>query len=106
MTGLAIGSIKARDKISEVVVVIAFRTWLLDTFVLVFILRPSFHHIYTCEVSKDEGVERAEELKYTCFVSQVVTTLRSFLFLYCQCLFDRQLQIECEVENLNGSFLP
>ena len=34
MTGLAIGSIKARDEISEVVV-IAFRTWLLDTFVLV-----------------------------------------------------------------------
>jgi len=36
MTGLAIGSIKARDEISEVVVVIAFRTRLLDTFVLVF----------------------------------------------------------------------
>ena len=35
MTGLAIGSIKARDEISEVVVVIAFMTWLLDTFVLV-----------------------------------------------------------------------
>ena len=35
MTGLAIGSIKARDEISEVVVVIAFRTRLLDTFVLV-----------------------------------------------------------------------
>ena len=35
MTGLAIGSIKARDEISEVVV-IAFRTRLLDTyFVLV-----------------------------------------------------------------------
>ena len=36
MTGLAIGSIKARDEISEVVVVIAFRTRLLDTFVLVY----------------------------------------------------------------------
>ena len=35
MTGLAIGSIKAHDEISEVVVVIAFRTRLLDTFVLV-----------------------------------------------------------------------
>ena len=35
MTGLAIGSIKARDEISEVGVVIAFRTRLLDTFVLV-----------------------------------------------------------------------
>ena len=35
MTGLAIGLIKARDEISEVVVVIAFRTRLLDTFVLV-----------------------------------------------------------------------
>ena len=35
VTGLAIGSIKARDGISEVVVVIAFRTRLLDTFVLV-----------------------------------------------------------------------
>ena len=35
MTGLAIGSIKARDEISEVVV-IAFRTRLLDTFVVVF----------------------------------------------------------------------
>ena len=34
MTGLDIGSIKARDEISEVVV-IAFRTRLLDTFVLV-----------------------------------------------------------------------
>ena len=38
MTGLAIGSIKARDEISEVVVVIAFRTRLLDTFVLVHLL--------------------------------------------------------------------
>ena len=37
MTGLAIGFIKARDEISEVVVVIAFRTRLLDTFVLVYI---------------------------------------------------------------------
>ena len=46
MTGLAIGLIKARDEISEVVVVVfflfffiadkTFRTWLLDTFVLVF----------------------------------------------------------------------
>ena len=48
MTALAIGSVKARDEISEVVVFCfvfsssssygedkAFRTWLLDTFVLV-----------------------------------------------------------------------
>jgi len=41
MTGLAIGSIKARDEISEVVVVIAFRTRLLDTFVLVHLLLVS-----------------------------------------------------------------
>jgi len=40
MTGLAIGSIKARDEISEVVV-IAFRTRLLDTFVLVHLLLVS-----------------------------------------------------------------
>ena len=52
MTGLAIGLIKARDEISEVVVVVVvgvwffcffladktFRTQLLDTFVLVFLL--------------------------------------------------------------------
>ena len=44
MTGLAIGSIKERDEISEVVVVIAFRTRLLDTFVLVPLLLLSPPH--------------------------------------------------------------
>ena len=46
MTGLAIGSIKACDEISEVVVVIAFRTRLLDTFVLVVDGVKRLAHIY------------------------------------------------------------
>ncbi len=45
MTGLTIGSIKARDEISEVVVVIAFRTRLLDTFVLVFNVVNKLYYI-------------------------------------------------------------
>ena len=46
MMGLAIGSIKARDEISEVVV-IAFRTRLLDTFVLVYLHMPTIVLSYT-----------------------------------------------------------
>ena len=65
MTGLAIGSIEARDEISEVVV-IAFRTRLLDTFVLVFFLKQLLQSAPSARLSRYLLINGCVEVQTWC----------------------------------------